>query len=78
MKVKEPTPTALIIIAWCFFLTGGIPGIGILASLAALGCSIGLIVTNNTAARIHGTIILILWVITFMIGFMIGFTQAIQ
>jgi len=81
IAAKMLTPTGLIIAGWVLVVVSFIPintivNIGI--SIAILGVAIALILNKNRAGRIHGFIILALWIITFSISFFISYGIARQ
>ena len=73
---SEPeTPVALIVFSWiilgvsCFNHLLGF-ALAIIMSFAVLLFSILLIANKNKTSKVNGTIILIIWIITFIIGFL--------
>jgi len=66
------TPIALITISWILFALCIIDdfldfGVAIIISIAAIICSVLLIINNNKTAKVNGIVILSIWTLSFVI-----------
>ena len=66
------TPVALITISWILFALCIVDdfldfGVAIIISVAAIICSVLLVINNNKAAKVNGIVILSIWTLSFVI-----------